>query len=391
MGIVNPLGVGKNEVAQNLLDGSCEGMMKSPDFLANQDTIVGKVNCDLPVTPLHLKQHDSRNNRLILKALLEIDHDIQYAISKYGKKRIAVVMGTSTTGISDNEIGIVHKLKNGHFPEEFEFARQETSSISEFVAGYYGLEGPCVTISTACTSSAKTLSAARRYIETGFCDAAIVGGADTLCRLTLNGFNALDSLSIGKCAPFGVDRDGINIGEGAVAFLMTKEKSAVELLGIGETSDAYHISAPAPEGVGAKNAMKKALNDACLTQEDIGYVNLHGTATPLNDAMESSAVYDVFGANVPCSSTKTMTGHMLGAAGGNEIGFLWLILQDSYSNGLLPPQLWQTERDTDLKPICFVDFKQQRDRNKRAMMSNSFAFGGNNISVILGVHNAEKL
>lgn len=239
-----------------------------------------------------------------------------------------------------------------------------------------------MTISTACTSSAKTLASARRLMQAGLCDAAIVGGADTLCKLTLNGFASLELLSEELCLPFSRNRKGINIGEGAAVFLMSREESDVRIGGIGETSDAYHMSTPDPEGKGALNAMRIALEKSGMTASDIGYLNLHGTATDLNDRMEAGAVSKLLG-QVPASSTKAMTGHTLGAAGGTELGFLWLAMQRDYSNNLLPPHIWDDQVDTDIEKINLVSLEEKKDHRSRAMMTNSFAFGGNNISVVL--------
>jgi 3-oxoacyl-[acyl-carrier-protein] synthase-1 len=212
-----------------------------------------------------------------------------------------------------------------------------------------------------------------------------VGGADSLCRLTLNGFASLEALSPGMCNPFSVNRDGINIGEGAAAFLVTPDPEAVELLGIGETSDAFHVSAPDPEGAGAEAAMREALIDAAIGADRVGYINLHGTATPLNDSMESLAVAAVFPDTVPCSSTKALTGHLLGAAGATEAAYLWLTLHPGFNPGRLPPHVWDGAADPELAPLDLV----ARDTPYSAgapgvMMSNSFAFGGNNASLVLG-------
>ena len=228
-------------------------------------------------------------------------------------------------------------------------------------------------------------ASARRLISAGVCDAAIVGGADSLCRLTLNGFDSLEALSAGRCNPFSVNRDGINIGEGAAAFLVTPEPAAVELLGLGETSDAYHVSAPDPDGVGAEAAMRSALDDAAVGADEIAYLNLHGTATPLNDSMESRSVAAVFPATTPSSSTKAMTGHLLGAAGAVEAAFLWLTLDPLLNPGHLPPHLWDGMTEPGLPPLDLVDPGTPYSTHSAGiMMSNSFAFGGNNASLILG-------
>ncbi|MTI11023.1 beta-ketoacyl-ACP synthase [Curvivirga aplysinae] len=379
LGIINPLGKTSTEVAYNLFQPSLLGMQERMDLIKGQSVIVGEVSSSLPLISEEFERFNSRNNRMMLAALMQIEAQIKKAIKRYGKDRVAVVLGSSTTGISDNEDQIMLKSKLGSFGESFEYEKQEPSSISEFVRAYYGLDGIALTISTACTSSVKALSTARRYLATGLCDAVIVGGADTLCQLTLNGFKALEALSNGLCHPLSETRDGINIGEGAAAFLLTREMVGAELLGIGETSDAYHVSAPDPEGTGAANAMSFALKDADIKVKDICYINVHGTGTHLNDAMEVKAIRSVFSENIPyVSSTKQLTGHMLGAAGINEIAFLYLAFQH---NKL--PQHYCGENFAEMaKDIRLVSSKAEASSNY--MMSNSFAFGGNNVSVILG-------
>jgi len=382
LGMVNPLGAGKSEISAGLFAGRTSGMSSQSGWLPDRSVFVGQVRSKLPIISHGLEIYASRNNRLLLSALLEIDMDIRTAISKYGSDRVAVVLGTSTSGIGDNEDGISQKVATGRFPETFHYERQDNASLAYFARDYYRLTGPAMTISTACTSSAKTVASARRLMQAGLCDAAIVGGADTLCKLTLNGFASLELLSEELCLPFSRNRNGINIGEGAAVFLMSREESDVRIGGIGETSDAYHMSTPDPEGVGALNAMKIALGKSGMTASDIGYLNLHGTATVLNDRMEAGAVSKLLD-QVPASSTKAMTGHTLGAAGSTELGFLWLAMQPEYSNNLLPPHIWDGQVDADIEKINLVSPEEKKDQRSRAMMTNSFAFGGNNISVIL--------
>jgi len=221
---------------------------------------------------------------------------------------------------------------------------------------------------------------ARRLLAMDLCDAVLCGGVDSLCRLTLNGFTALEAVSAERCNPFSLNRNGINIGEAAALFLMTREPASVALLGAGASSDAHHISAPEPGGRGALQAMRKALAQADLTPEQIGYLNLHGTATQHNDAMESRAVAELFAAGVPCSSTKPLTGHTLGAAGALEAAFCWLSLQPGAT---LPPHVWDAVIDPQLPALDFV-LPGQTLKGPRNLMSNSFAFGGNNVSLILG-------
>jgi 3-oxoacyl-[acyl-carrier-protein] synthase-1 len=215
------------------------------------------------------------------------------------------------------------------------------------------------------------------------CDAVICGGVDSLCRLTVNGFSALDSVSDETCQPFSRNRQGINIGEGACLFVMSHNPSGVQLSGVGETSDAHHISAPHPQGTGAIAAMQQALGDAQLTPEQVGYINLHGTATVQNDRMESLAVNEVFGSQVPCSSTKPLTGHTLGAAGAIEAGFCWLTF---FADGRVPPQWWDGQRDDDIAELHLATVDGQHGAAPQHILSNSFAFGGNNIALILSAN-----
>jgi 3-oxoacyl-[acyl-carrier-protein] synthase I len=224
-------------------------------------------------------------------------------------------------------------------------------------------------------------ASARRLMRAGLADAAVVGGADTLCRMTLNGFAALGALSPTVCNPFSRNRDGITIGEGASAFLLSHEAGPVELLGVGESSDAHHITAPDPTGCGARAAITQALIDAKLRPEDIAYINLHGTGTPLNDAMEAAAVASLFPASTPASSSKGMTGHMLGATGGVEAALLWLAL--SGKSAVLPPHLWDGQQDPALPPMALVSPGAAVPGGRAAMLSNSFGFGGSNGSLIL--------
>ena len=385
-GVITPLGRGKQAVAQGLFAGSQRGIVVRADLLPPRAVEVGAAPESLAPLPAALAAYDSRNNRLMQAALAEIAVAVEAAKSRYGSDRIAVILGTSTSGIADGEDALMHFRREGRWPEHFDYRMQETGSLAEFAARSLDLTGPAYTIATACSSSAKVFASARRLIRAGLVDAAVVGGADTLCRMTLNGFASLEALSKGRCNPFSANRDGITIGEGAAAFLLQPEPGPVRLLGVGETSDAYHATAPNPEGRGAGQAMREALADAELAPEAIAYVNLHGTATPLNDAMEAKAVADLFGSRVPCSSTKPMTGHMLGAAGGCEAAFLWLTLNPRTNpERLLPPHLWDGVADPALPALNLVGGGTTFPPSPRtAMLSNSFGFGGSNMALILG-------
>ena len=384
LGIAAPLGRGKAEVATGLLAGSRRGFVERRDLLARKAVSVGAVTGELPPCPL--PQFDCRNNRLMQVALAEIEAEIAGAVRRYGRHRIAVVMGTSTSGNEEAMHALEARDRTGHWPTGYSYTRQEIGALGGFVARYLGLDGPAYTISTACTASAKAFAAAARLIRCGIADAAIVGGADTLSRLTVTGFDALAALSAMVCNPSSRNRDGITIGEGAIAFLLEPAMEGIALLGVGETSDAHHVSAPDPAGRGAVDAMKQALAEAAIAADDVAYVNLHGTATPLNDAMEHAAVAQVFGSDIAASSTKGMTGHMLGTAGACEAAFLWLTLSPEWNPArILPPHLWDGEVDPALARLALVGQGATfADRDLTAMLSNSFAFGGSNAAVLLG-------
>jgi 3-oxoacyl-[acyl-carrier-protein] synthase-1 len=267
-------------------------------------------------------------------------------------------------------------------PETYHYRQQEIGTAAEFAARYLELTGLRYTISTACSSSAKAFASAWRLLAAGRCDAAVVGGVDSLCKLTLNGFDALESLAPDRCNPFSGNRRGINIGEGACIFVVSKVPAAVRLAGVGESSDGYHISAPDPSGRGAEAAIRAALAQAGAPPHAVGYVNLHGTATPKNDEMESQVMARVFGLTVPCSSTKSLIGHTLGAAGALELGFCWLLLSDANVRRRLPAHAWDGARDRNLPPINLIDDDARWERD--LFVSNSFAFGGSNAAVAVG-------
>lgn len=384
-GIHVPIGDNVIEVAAALAKGARDGLTIATGLLHDRDVYVGAVQKDLPPVISGLKKFDCRNNRLMQTCLVQIQDAVQGAIKKYGADRVAVIIGTSTSGISNGEDALVYFKNFGQWPDNFNYLQQEISGLSQFVATYFDVSGPAYTIATACSSSAKVFASGRRLIRAGIVDAVIVGGADTLCQMTLNGFNLLELLSQTQCQPFSANRDGITIGEGAAAFLISKDEAAVELLGVGETSDAYHQTSPDPDGAGAQKAMMLAIEDAGLSAEDIDYINLHGTATRLNDAMEARAVFNVFGNKTPCSSTKSMTGHMLGAAGACEAAFLWMMLNPATTSGYLPPHVWDGACDSQDPHINLLKLGQTISSNvKKYMLSNSFGFGGSNVSLVLG-------
>jgi 3-oxoacyl-[acyl-carrier-protein] synthase-1 len=269
-------------------------------------------------------------------------------------------------------------------PATFHYAQQEMGSPAAMLAGVLGLCAPAYTHSSACASAAKAMASAARLLATGMVDAVITGGVDTLCGFTVAGFSALESVSAEPCNPFSANRKGINIGEGAALFLMTREPAAVALRGWGESSDGHHISAPDPAGGGARLAINAALQRAGVTAAQVGYVNLHGTATLQNDAMESRVVHELFGDATTASSTKGATGHALGAAAALEAAFCWLAMQDDNREGRLPPHLWDGVPDPALPRLNLAAPGSTLGQPIDWALSNSFAFGGANAALVFG-------
>ncbi|NUU34265.1 beta-ketoacyl-[acyl-carrier-protein] synthase family protein [Pseudomonas sp. C2B4] len=388
LGVICSLGHDKHEVARNLFAGDCSGMRSEKGWVPERSLPVGAVCGELAAVPAELSRQDTRNNQLLMEAALQIRQDIDQAIQTYGRDRIGVVLGTSTSGIDEASRGLARYIREHQFPPEYDYQQQELGAPANFLADWLKLSGPAYVISTACTSSARALMSAQRLLDLGVCDVVLCGGVDSLCKLTLNGFTALEAVSDQRCNPFSVNRNGINIGEAAVLFLMSKQAGGnppIALLGSGASSDAHHISAPEPSGRGALQAMRKALGRAHLQPQQISYLNLHGTATQHNDAMESQAVATLFPTGVPCSSTKPMTGHTLGAAGALEAAFCWLSLSADNRKQALPPHLWDGQPDPGLPALDWVTPADHlTSTGPRYLMSNSFAFGGNNVSLIIG-------
>ena len=350
-------------------------------------TFAGEVaDVDAVQLPAALSAFDCRNNRLaFLGSMQDGFADAVAATSrKYGAQRVGVILGTSTSGILQTELAYRRcNPDSGALPADFIYgSTHNTFSVADFARQLFDLGGPAVVVSSACSSSAKVFASARRMMAAGLIDAAVVGGVDSLCLTTLYGFNSLGLISSQACRPFDVARDGISIGEAAAFALLEPmpeqpDGNAVLLLGVGESSDAHHMSSPHPEGLGARMAMQDALKTAGLNAADIGYINLHGTATPSNDAAETRAVAAVFGPDTPCSSTKGATGHTLGAAGGLEAIICALTLQHE----LLPGGL-NTQRLDPALPLNYL--LANRTQPVHRVLSNSFGFGGTNCSLIFG-------
>ncbi|BFU60939.1 MULTISPECIES: beta-ketoacyl-ACP synthase [Rodentibacter] len=352
--------------------------------------VFGEVNLELRPFPADLPmEYRSRNNQLLWHALAQIEEQIAQVIGRFGKERVGVVMGTSTTGVDENipvfKYAAAHNDWSG---KDFNQPQQYFSAPADFVSYQYGIQNAGYGISTACTSGARALISAARLLKAGLCDAVICGGVDTLSPLTISGFGSLEVLSEQRTNPLSVNRNGINIGEGAAAFVMTKmplDNDSLQLLGYGASSDAYHMSSPHPEGLGAISAFENALKSAALSPNQIGWINLHGTGTIHNDQMETIAVAKVFGNQTLCTTTKPYTGHTLGAAGALEAAILWSIISRKHNpQGILPPQLWDGVRDDRLPKIMIADEHSRWAEGRRIGASSSFAFGGNNAVLILG-------
>jgi 3-oxoacyl-[acyl-carrier-protein] synthase-1 len=350
------------------------------------DTYIGEVaGVEAAALPAALVEFECRNNRLAWLALSQDGFIDAVARSSacYGHARVGVFLGTSTSGILDSELAYRRRDPvSGALPADFRYrGAHNTFSLAAFVQRALGLTGPAAVISSACSSSAKVFASAQRAIATGVVDAAVVGGVDSLCLTTLYGFHSLQLVSPTPCRPFDAARDGISIGEAAAFALLEPSSSsldaqAVLLLGSGESSDAYHMSSPPPDGRGARAAMLAALTAAALEPQDIQYINFHGTATPSNDAAEAQAVASVFGSGVPGSSTKGATGHTLGAAGALEAIICTLALRD----GLMPGGVGTMQVDPAL-PVQYLT--ENRGAPLTRVLSNSFGFGGSNCSLIL--------
>jgi 3-oxoacyl-[acyl-carrier-protein] synthase I len=336
--------------------------------------------------PPSLQRFDCRNNRLAQLGLMQdgFEAAVQSAVERLGARRVGIFLGTSTSGILTTEIAYRHlDPLTGELPAEFDYRGSHNSfSVADYVSRRFGLAGPAVTLCTACSSSAKVFAAAQRMLAADQIDAAIVGGVDSLCLTTLYGFHSLQLSSSQPCRPFDLARDGLSIGEAAAFALLERapaslDAEAILLLGAGESSDAYHMSSPHPEGAGARSAMQRALAGAGLAAHDVDYINLHGTGTPSNDSAESRAVSTLFGNVTPCSSTKGATGHALGAAGALEAVICALALQA----GLIPGGLNLRQRDPGLT-LNYLSGNQRAPL--RRVLSNSFGFGGANCALLLG-------
>lgn len=379
--VSSALGHGRAAHAAALERGD-SGLRKAQFDTAALDCWLGEVTGLTASLPPALAAWECRNHRL---ALLGLQQDgfgdaAAKARARYGAERIGVFIGTSTAGIHHGELAYRDCRADGALPDWFDYRHtQNLFSTTDFVAQALALRGHALTISTACSSSAKVFAAACRAMRMGLCDAAVVGGVDSLCLTTLYGFNSLQLVAADVCRPADATRNGISIGEAAGFALLEvpTNAAAFALLGYGESSDAHHMSAPDPDGHGAAAAMHSALQRAGCEPGAVDYVNLHGTGTQANDAAEDKAVFAVFGADTPCSSTKGWTGHTLGAAGIVEAVLALLCME----HGLLPRSLQTRSKDASFRSnVLLTTRRAALDR----VLSNSFGFGGSNCSLLFG-------
>ena len=382
---VTATGIGMANIYASLVDGKT-GLAKN-DFTNDPlDCFIGRVaNVEDVILSPAQSHFLCRNNQLAKLSLQAdgFDDQVADAVSKFGASRVAVVVGTTTAGITVAENAFSYMNENGLSQlEGYDFSgTQSHASLAEFVKEYLNLEGLAYVISTACSSSAKVFADAKQLLDAGLADAVVIGGVDSLCMLTLYGFNSLELVAPEICRPCDANRKGLSIGEaGGFALLMRATDQTpgdVCLYGYGESSDAYHISAPHPDGQGARGAMQSALTMAGLVPGDLSYVNMHGTGSQKNDAAEDLAISTVFGNDLPVSSTKGWTGHTLGAAGIVEA----VISMLSIKNNFMPRTLNMQNRDRTLS--CNI-LDQSKHENVQYVLSNSFGFGGNNCCLILG-------
>ncbi|TMN73287.1 beta-ketoacyl-[acyl-carrier-protein] synthase II [Pseudoalteromonas sp. S1727] len=376
LGIVSALGTGHQQTIDSINSQHSNTLTATDELaFAGRSTYVGMVKT-LPLSAM------LRTYALIDDALAQIKPTLEQF--KVAEQRIAVVVGTSTASIHEGERSRKQFKQTGQWPRHYSYSDQALVAPAHYIAKQLHAGGPCYSISTACSSSSKAMISARALLLADLADVVICGGVDSLCQLTVNGFDSLSSISDAVCQPFSLTRSGINIGEGAALFVMSKKRNqgqTVAFLGGGESSDAHHISAPAPDGSGAEQAMCAALRDANITADAIDYINAHGTATQQNDAMESLAINRVFGNNTPVSSSKHLSGHTLGAAGAIEAGICWLSLIKNDCLATLPFN--SGDKDPSLGEIALLT--SPFIKPLKYCLSNSFAFGGNNVSVVLGL------
>ena len=375
---VNSLGTSTEQVVSALRGGRAS--LTPPPPGTPFETVCGVVDADLPALPKGLERFDSRNNRFIQQALAEIGSALDAARERWGTRRVGICVGSSTAAMDEIENAYSVHAETGSLPPGFDvLSSGSCDGLLQILRTLTGLEGPAAAISNACASSGKAFASARRWIDAGVADAVLVGGADSLCQITLRGFRSLGLISREPTRPFSSKRRGISIGEGAAFALLERSGEGPRLLGAGESSDAHHMTTPDPEGRGAQRAMEAAISDAGVSATDIDYVNAHGTGTAFNDAMEARAIRATLGAKADpvVVSTKGYVGHTLGAAGAIEAVFVLESLQNRWIPGSVGADPLDPEIGLNI-PMMAID------ADVRVALSNSFAFGGSNVSLVFG-------
>lgn len=383
-------GFGINELWQSVISGNQSGICKTK-ALNGKDFFAARIKDNL------LKHSSARYDMRILQieeqTLLQLEEEIFAAKTKYDAEKIAVCVGSCDNGTEFSIVGHRKYFENGSFDKNYSLEIQSADYVATFISEKYELKGPSLAFETACSSSAGAIIKAAELIRSGIADAVIAGGIDIASDTVLMGFDSLEAVDSKITNPFSKNRHGITLGEAGAFFVLTKDSpenaAAIELLGYGESADAYHMTSPDPSGDGAKRAMEKALKAAKIAPTDVDYVNLHGTGTKYNDSMEAKAVDSVFGEyKVPASTTKAITGHTLGAAGALEAAICYATIENSYNSNfaLLPVQVWDKEQDSEMPELNIID-KENNKINKevKVCLSNSFAFGGANSSLVIGI------
>lgn len=383
--LANTLGVCQKDILANMeTAGTKTFLTESDQYFSDRKIFVGKIN-------ICLSEHDQseygvieQNDQFMVWAYLQMREKLDFLKRKYGKERIGLVVGTSTAGIYNLESAVFNK-KDNNFPVTYQYNRSETSFLTDNLKRLFGLTGPAYTISTSCTSSLKAISSAMSLLNCGFCDAVVTGGIDTLCNMTVKGFDSLELLSNSIAKPMSTNRDGINIGEGIAFCILTSEPGGIRIKGIGESCDTYHVTSPDPEGLGACNAMKMAMDNSGLSKEEVDYIQLHGTGTNFNDISEAKAIFNIWGSSIKCSSIKPLTGHTLGISGIMGVLLCTMTLEQSKGNMFLPMHIWDQCPDENIPQISLLDSNTSvNSSGPLNFMINNFAFGGNNCSVIIG-------
>lgn len=377
-----------DELWENVAAGN-QGGIRRVKALNGKEFYAARISDDLLEKSSGL--YDMRIIRIEEQALRQIEKEIEFVKNKYGENRIGVCVGSCDNGTEFSVAGHREFFARGEFSESYALEMQGADYVASFISEKYGLRGVSLAFETACSSSAGAIIKASELIRSGVCDAVVAGGIDISSDTVLMGFDSLEAVSPEITNPFSRNRRGITLGEAGAFFVLSKEllpeNLPVQLLGYGESADAYHMTSPDPSGDGAKRAMEKALNSAGIKPEEVDYINLHGTGTKYNDSMEAKAVQSVFGGGVSASTTKPVTGHTLGAAGALEAAICYACIEKNFNKKeiKLPVQVWDKQQDSEIPALNIIDDENNKNSGKvKICLSNSFAFGGANSSLIIG-------